>query len=132
MGWFVPEETYMTSLDSLGVSGLGDPGQVGAQACAVPVFLVTAVAVTVLCGPVLFLTASYPVPRAAPKPSVAFLVHLGPLFFTGGGVCVSWCPSALSSQCLWARLFPTGLGFLVGWPVGICLELRSANRSQIG
>lgn len=98
----------MTRLDSLGTSGLGDPGQVGAQACAVSVFLVTALAVTVFCGPVLFLIVSYPVPRGVLNLSFAFLVHTDPLFFTDGGVCVSWCPSALFglSRCLWTYLFP--------------------------
>lgn len=81
----------MTRLGSLGASGLGDPGQVGAQACAVSVFLVTALAVTVLCGPVLFLIVSCPVPRGALNLSFAFLVHMDPLFFTDGGVCVSIC-----------------------------------------
>lgn len=103
-----PEETHVTRLDSLGASGLGGPGQVGAQACAVSVFLVTALAVTVLCGPVLFLIVSYSVPRGSLNLSFASLVHMDPLFFTVGGVCVSWCPSALFglSQCLWAYLFP--------------------------
>lgn len=82
----------MTRLESLGASGLGDPGQVGAQACAVLVFLVTVVPVTVLCGPVLFLPVSYPMPRGALTPAFPFLSTWSHSSQMEVSVCVSWYP----------------------------------------
>lgn len=105
MGWFVLENTYVTRLGTLWTSGSEEPGQMGAQACAVPVLFVTAVAVTPL-WTCLFLSPTLPLkePLALALPflsiwvqsssqmevSVCFSAHLPCLALAS--VCGHICP----------------------------------------
>lgn len=81
--WLVSEETYMPRLETRDIWVRGTRAGGSSGLCCTSVF----------CDcpwwACLFLVVSYPMPKEPPNPGFALLVHMGPVFFTDGGVCVS-------------------------------------------